>query len=87
MESDRIRAALRKQPFEPFRMHLSNGDAYDVRHPEFAMLTRRTVYIGLPVRQEDIADRPVECDILHVVAIAPIDGAPTPKSGSPPGSA
>ncbi len=74
MRVEEIRAGLRKVPFEPFRIHLSNGQAYDVRHPEFAALTRHSVYVGLPTTAEEVPDRMVQCDLVHVVALEPIDG-------------
>ena len=77
MRQQEVRDALRKEPFQPFRIHLSNGHSYDVRHPEFAALTRRSVFVGLPSGKDEVADRMIECDLLHVVTIEPIDGAST----------
>lgn len=74
MRLDEIRAALRRVPFEPFRIHLTSGQAYDVRHPEFAAVTRHSVYVGLPMTDEEVPDRMVQCDLVHVVALEPIDG-------------
>lgn len=72
-----VRDALRKEPFQPFRIHLSNGHSYDIRHPEFAALTRRTVFVGVSSGRDDVPDRMIECDLLHVVALEPIDGVST----------
>ena len=74
MRRQEVRDALRKQPFEPFRIQLSNGHSYDVRHPEFAALTRSSVHVVVPSLEEDDVDRMVQCDLLHVVAIEPING-------------
>ena len=75
MRQHELRDALRKEQFQPFRIHLSDGYAYDVRHPEFAALTRRSVFVGLSSGKDDVPDRMIECDLLHVVALEPIDGA------------
>ena len=40
MSAGAIKEQLSKQPFEAFRVVLSNGDAYEVRHPEMALLVR-----------------------------------------------
>ena len=34
MAPDDIRARQRAQPFQPFRLHMSNRMSVDVRHPE-----------------------------------------------------
>ena len=37
---------LNKRPFQPFRLVMSSGERYEVRHPEMAFLTRTTLFIG-----------------------------------------
>lgn len=74
MRLEGVRKALRKEPFEPFRVHLSNGQIYEVRHPEFAALTRRSVFVGVSSGKQDVPGRMMECDLLHVVALEPTDG-------------
>jgi len=50
--------------------------SYDIFHPEFAGLTRSSVYVGVPSPSDEIPERMIQCDLLHVVAIEPIsDGA------------
>jgi hypothetical protein len=34
MNADTVRDFLRRQPFEPFEVHLTNSEIYPVRHPE-----------------------------------------------------
>jgi hypothetical protein len=34
MGPDEIFAFLRRRPFEPFRIHLTDGTAYTVNHPD-----------------------------------------------------
>jgi hypothetical protein len=38
MQLDRVREALRHQPFRPFSLRLVNGSSYFVKHPEFVAL-------------------------------------------------
>jgi hypothetical protein len=38
-----IKEMLSRRPFEPFRVRLSSGDAYEVRHPEMALLLRNGI--------------------------------------------
>ncbi|HEV3257041.1 MAG TPA: hypothetical protein VG013_09195 [Gemmataceae bacterium] len=48
MRPDDIHDVLRQRPFQPFRLHLSNGRTYDVRHPELVAVGRTTMFIGKP---------------------------------------
>jgi len=48
MRPEDILELLRKHPFEPFRIHLSDGVAYDVRHPDMAIVQRSKVIVGWP---------------------------------------
>ncbi len=38
---------LKRQPFMPFRIHMSNGRTHDVRHPEIAIVTMDAVVVGV----------------------------------------
>ncbi|HEV2969737.1 MAG TPA: hypothetical protein VGY55_07085 [Pirellulales bacterium] len=44
-----IKGLLARRPFSPFRVILSSGDSYEVRHPEFAWLVRGGLYVGRPI--------------------------------------
>ncbi len=74
MRFTEVQDALRRVPFSPFRIHLTNGQSYEIRHPEFAGLTRHSVFVGV-AEQDDIPERMVQCDLLHVVTIEPVNGA------------
>ena len=43
-----LREKLTARRFEPFRVRLSNGDIFEVRHPENAMLVRSGILVGVP---------------------------------------
>ncbi len=74
MRVDELREALRAHPFDPFRIHLTNGMVYEVRHPEMALLTRHSVHVVEAGRAGRATDRVVKCDLMHVVALEPLDG-------------
>ncbi len=38
MQLDRVRDAIRQQPFRAFRITLANGGSYLVKHPEFVAM-------------------------------------------------
>jgi len=60
-----IRARL-KEGFRPFALVMSSGHKYPVPHPEFVLLTPRTVVVA------DLRGYTVNLDPLHVVGIEDI---------------
>ena len=75
MTADEYRNLIRRWPFEPFRIRMSSGDAYEVRHPEFAWLLKGGIYVGLPADKDELPDRAVFCSLLHVAAIETLASA------------
>ena len=73
MRPNEIQEVLRRQPFQPFRVRLSTGQAYEIRHPEFAALNRFSLFVGDPATGEGLPDRMIQCDLLHVVALEPLE--------------
>ena len=74
MRPTEIVAHLRKQPFHPVRMYISDGSSYDVRHPEMMMVGRTEVVIGLSSNSGDLYDRFAYCDPVYITRIVPING-------------
>ena len=62
------------QPFQPFRVTLTDGRTYDVVHPELAMVGHDKVLIGVPRpnAREPVYDRTVTVSLLHIMQIEPI---------------
>jgi hypothetical protein len=75
---DTIKQLLARRPFAPFRVILSSGDSYEVRHPEFAWLTKGGLYVGLPAvggnGQADLPERAVFCAALHLAGVEQLVG-------------
>ena len=69
MRAEEIRQHLRTQPFEPIRIYMSDGSSFDVPHPDFVMLTRTLVTIGLGSTDQEIPERSVFCDPVHITRI------------------
>ncbi len=40
-----LRELTRKVPFVPFRIEISNGETYDVRHPDMILATPTTIAV------------------------------------------
>jgi hypothetical protein len=71
MRPEDLREFLRRQPFQPFRLTLTDGRSYDVMHPELAFVGRSYVTVGLarPGDPDNIADRAVTVSLLHIMEI------------------
>lgn len=67
-----FRDLLTKRPFKPFRLVMSSGERYEVRHPEMAFLTKSDLLVGIEV-EDGIAAEFKICSLLHVATIEPID--------------
>lgn len=76
MRPEDILELLRVRPFRPFRIALSDGQRFEVRHPELAMVGRSQVVIGIPDTEgpEGTFERTVNCALLHITTTEWIDG-------------
>lgn len=72
MTAEILRDWMQRRPFQPFRIITSSGDAYEIRHPEMAFLTRAEVVLGLGER-DGIPSRYRTVSLLHVTAAEPLD--------------
>ncbi len=73
MTRNDILRRVRQRPFVPFRLFLSDGTSYEVRHPDFIMVGRDSVTVGLPGDQEqEFYETSVLVDQFHIVRLEPI---------------
>ena len=74
MRAQDVSEFVRKRPFEPFRIMLTNGITYDVVHPDLVMVGHWAITIGLPRPNgpQTIYDRVVTVSLLHVMQIEPL---------------
>ncbi len=70
MNMDTIREWLRRQPFEPFVIKVSNGDSFEVRHPENIALAKTRIIVSDPD-----TDRVVHVGLIHVNSIEALQTA------------
>jgi hypothetical protein len=73
MRPEDIRDFLHRTPFQPFRLTLTDGRTYEVRHPEMAMVGRTEAAIGVPSPNdpEPVFDRLVTVSLLHIIQVEP----------------
>ena len=67
-----FRDMLNRRPFQPVRIVTSSGEAYEIRHPEMAFLTRTDIMIGTGAEEDGIPAEFRIVSLLHVTAIEPI---------------
>ncbi len=79
MRPEDLLELLRKQPFEPFRIHLSDGVAFDVRHPDMAIVQRSKIIVAVPGPEgpDGPAERTVNCALIHITRTEVLNGSPT----------
>jgi hypothetical protein len=76
MIRDEIRELLLQHPFEPFRIHATSGERYEVRNSALAALLKSGIFIAFPN-----SDRRVIVLFLHVASVEIMNGRHRPASG------
>ena len=76
MNTETMLSLLRRQPFQPFEVRMSNGDAFQVKHPEMVFLLKSSLIFGSPESDDFIF-----CSLLHV---ADVKAIATPAGGTGP---
>ena len=74
MSHEDLKARIELKPFVPFRIVLTEGTSYEIRHPELFMLGKRGAVIGLAKKPEqNFFDVTVLVDLIHIVRLEPLD--------------
>jgi hypothetical protein len=76
--------ALRKRPFQAFRLLISDGSKYDIHHPELLMVGLGSAVIGIPAAGQATLpyEHYVTVDTRHLVKMIPLPEAAAPASGA-----
>ncbi len=77
MRPEDILELLRAQPFEPFRVYLSDGAVYEISHPDLAIVQRSKVIVGVPGPEgaDGPAERTVNRALMHITRTELLNGA------------
>jgi len=75
MRPQDVREFLDQKPFCPFRVTLTDGRIYEIRHPELVMVGRSTVVIGIPAANDPtpVYDRLVTVSLIHIMQLEPTE--------------
>jgi hypothetical protein len=77
MNLQTFRELMAQRPFKPFRLVMSSGPSYEVRHPEMAMLTRTSMLVGTDVKEDGVPAEFKICSLLHVATVEPLNATAT----------
>jgi hypothetical protein len=84
MSPEELRDQLRQRPFEPFRVVMTDGQGFDIRHPDLLWVGQRVAYVGLTGDPgQTFFERSVRLDLLHVIRTEPLDAASPPATNGP----
>lgn len=67
--AQQLKDRMNSQPFRPFRLCLSDGKTFDITNHDAAFIKRNAVEIGLDADPNGLAERFVECAIIHITRI------------------
>jgi hypothetical protein len=82
MTHEELQSRARQNPFEPFRVILTTGATYDIRHPDLIMVGRRSAIIGVTKKPDrTFYDNTIQVDLLHVVGVEGIAASPKAPNG------
>ena len=83
--ADDIYKRVKSQPFKPVRIATSDGQSFDVYHPDLVMVGRRYLLIGTPS-----AESPAHFDLetrVAVIHVTALEDLPTRSKGGGNGKA
>jgi hypothetical protein len=77
MHAEDLLAALRRRPFVPFRLRVTEGASYMVRHPDSVLVTRRTAYVAILPSDDpsQVPDRAAAIALVHITQLEDMPSA------------
>ena len=70
-----LKQRMEAQPFKSFRICMTGGKTYDITNHDMMFLNRNTVYVGINLDANDMAEYMVQCAIIHITRIEDIASA------------
>jgi hypothetical protein len=67
-----LKGRMDAQPFKPFRICISDGKTYDITNHDAMFVKRNAVMIGIDLDTDSLAERFVECAIIHIARVEDI---------------
>ena len=81
--------ALRRRPFAPFRLHVTDGTVYEIRHPEMLLVGLASFTVAIPAQPDSpVYSRTEVVAARQVVRLVPLEQSATQQgNGHQTGSA
>jgi hypothetical protein len=73
--AQQLKQMVDAEPFKPFRLHMSDGAAYDISNHDSAMVARNSIEVGVNPDPDGIVERFVRCAIIHITRIEELQPA------------
>lgn len=84
MTQEELQKAAHRQPFKPFRMVLTTGATYDIRHSDLIMVGKRSATIGITHQPDNtVYDYAFMIDLFHIVGIEELPVSSPPSANGP----
>jgi hypothetical protein len=84
MAPEELRDILRQQPFQPFRLVMTDGTGFEIRHSDLLWVGKRSAQVGLTGDPgQTFYERAVRINLLHVIRVEPLESAPAPPASGP----
>jgi hypothetical protein len=64
-----LRERMQENPFKPFRVHTSDGKAYDITNHDMMFIKRNGVEIALDLDANAVAEKFAKVALLHITAL------------------
>lgn len=72
MSPEEIYEAIKgRQPFEPIRLHMSNGRSHDIRHPDDVVIGAEAIAVGVYTKDEKFPSLRLH-SIININEIEPL---------------
>ena len=76
---------VQQQPFVPFRIVTSAGQAYDICHPDLVLVGERDLTVGTASTQNPrVYSRTSRLSIVHITALEELPVATQPQANGEP---
>jgi hypothetical protein len=81
MDYQTLREWIDAKPFEPFRLVMTDGRAFEITHPNLIWPARNNVLVGMPDNPDEpeVPARHCTVAMIHIVRIEPLTAAPAPS--------
>lgn len=74
MEAEELHEKLRTHPFESFRIYVTDGHHYDIKHPEQIMISKRVSYVGISKNGDGPFQKIASISNVHITRVETING-------------